>query len=527
MKKIYLFLLVSLCFSIRVLAQEAVPIIPLPVEAEKKEGVFQIDVHTPLLVSSPILKDIASYFRTEMLRLKSMPLTIQKETSAPAISFELTDDMQGEEAYEVVVETEGVKIKGSTPEGVFNAAVSVLQLIVNSQNKGEKVQIDNWKIKDEPHYKWRGLMLDESRFFMGKEKVKSILDWMAFYKLNRFHWHLTDESGWRLEIKKYPKLALIGGIGNHNDPEKPAAYYTQKEIEEIVDYAAKRNIVVIPEIDMPGHATAANRAYPEYSGGGSEKYPEFTFDPGNPETYTYLTNILRETNVLFPSNMIHLGGDEVSFGSEKWKENEGIQQLMTKYKLENLNEVEYHFMKQMADSVYKMNAKVLVWDELAATDLPRNKTIIYWWRHDKPQQLQLALDKGYQTVLCPRLPYYFDFVQDSAHRTGRKWDGRYNTLQDVYNFSADSLLKNKEQLSLIKGIQANLWAETITSLSRVDYLLFPRLAALSEATWSIEKNKSFKEFEERLELHLELYRAQRVYFYNPFNPQETPEPVIF
>ncbi|MFP4367730.1 MAG: family 20 glycosylhydrolase, partial [Bacteroidales bacterium] len=171
------------------------------------------------------------------------------------------------------------------------------------------------EIREDPEYGWRGIMLDESRHFFGKDKVKSILDWMVYYKLNRFHWHLTDSPGWRIEIKKYPKLGHVGGIGNHTDPFTPAEFYTQEDIKEIIAYAKERKIVVIPEIDMPGHATAANHAYPEYSGGGSERYPDWTFHPGREGTYQYLTDILREVDALFPSQMVHLGGDEVSCGN--------------------------------------------------------------------------------------------------------------------------------------------------------------------------------------------------------------------
>ena len=509
------------------MAQEQCPIIPLPLQAEKGNGEFTIDVNTPLLVSSPQLDEVANYFKSEMLRLKSLPLAVQRISNAPSIHFELTKTTKEEEAYEVLIENDKINIKGATVAAVFNGTVSVLQLVSNNKNTDGNVKIDAWKIKDIPKYKWRGLMLDESRYFMGKDKLESIIDWMAFYKLNRLHWHLTDEPAWRLEIKKYPKLALVGGIGNYNDPTKPAAFYTQKEIEEIVNYAARRNIQVIPEIDMPGHATAANRAYPQYSGGGNEQHPEFTFDPGNPETYTYLSNILREVNALFPSGMLHLGGDEVSFGSDKWVQNEGIKHLMTVHQLKDLKAVEHYFMKRMADSVYKLNAKLLVWDEIADIDLEKDKTIIFWWRQDKPQQLQTALDKGYQTVLSPRLPYYFDFVQDSSHQAGRKWGKFYNPLQDVYSFSADSLIKNKDQLKLIQGIQANLWTETVTNNNRLDYLLFPRLAALAEAAWSSDENKDFKNFEGRLKRHLLLYREQEIYFYNPFNPSERPEPVFY
>jgi hexosaminidase len=367
-------------------------------------------------------------------------------------------------------------------------------------------------------------MLDESRHFFGKEKVKFLLDWMAFYKLNRFHWHLTDEPGWRLEIKNYPRLSLVGGIGNYLDSTATAQYYTQEDIKEIVAYAAERKIVVIPEIDMPGHATAANKAYPQYSGGGSEKHPDFSFNPGREETYQYLTDILREADVLFPSDMIHLGGDEVSFGNEKWKTDAAVQRLMKKNGLKDLKAVEDYFIQRMADSLFEMNNRILAWDEMAGASLPVDKTLIFWWRHDRPEQLKTALDKGYTTVLCPRLPFYFDFVQDSAHRFGRKWNRLYNSLKEVYSFSAaqTAVAQNKKQL--IAGMQANLWTETVSDEQRLDYLLFPRISALAEAAWTEEKN--YAGFLDRLKLHLPLYQKQKIYYYDPFRPLQHPEPVL-
>ncbi|MCH5599604.1 family 20 glycosylhydrolase [Niabella ginsengisoli] len=360
-------------------------------------------------------------------------------------------------------------------------------------------------------------MLDESRHFFGAEKVKSILDWMAYYKLNRFHWHLTDAPAWRIEIKQYPKLALIGGIGSHSNPDEPAQFYTQEQIAEIVSYAANRNIVVIPEIDMPGHATAANRAYPQFSGGGSEKHPEFTFHPAKEETYQYLTNILREVQAMFPSKMLHLGGDEVSFGNAKWMADAAVKKLMATKGLKTVTDVERYFMQRMADSVFKMNAKLLAWDEVANMDFPKNKTIVFWWRHDKPEQLTTVLNKGYSTVLCPRLPLYFDFVQDSTHTVGRKWGGGFSPLQDVYNFNAENLpgvtSKNQDQ---ILGIQANLWTETMRRSDQLDFMLFPRMAALSEASWKSSEKNNYQEFTGILKKHFILYDKEGINFYNSF-----------
>ncbi len=218
-------------------------------------------------------------------------------------------------------------------------------------------------------------MLDESRHFFGKEKVKSIIDWMAYYKLNRFHWHLTDQNGWRLEIKKYPLLTLVGGIGNYTNKFAKAAYYTQDDIKEVVAYAAARFIEVIPEIDMPGHARAANMAYPEFSGGGTDKHPEFTFDPGNQGTYSYLSNILKEVNVLFPSGYLHLGGDEVHFGNKQWSTNKGIATLMKQMRLNSLPAVEQYFVSRMADTVKAMGSKVLLWDEAVSEKLSKDQTV--------------------------------------------------------------------------------------------------------------------------------------------------------
>ncbi|MGS2761650.1 beta-N-acetylhexosaminidase [Sinomicrobium sp. M5D2P9] len=524
MKKNGITLILCMVLSFCKAAGEACPVIPLPREAVKGSGTFVMGEDTPVIISEPSLEGTADYFRSQVMRFTAISLSPGKEPgNIPVIRLELTEDNTPEEAYELHIDPEGIVVRASGVPGVFNGTMSLLQLIVNGGKVDSKVEIPGWEIRDDPQYSWRGLMLDVSRYFIPKKKILSLVDWMAFYKLNRLHLHLTDEPGWRIEIKKYPKLASVGGIGDHNDPAKPAQYFTQQDIAEIVDYAGKRNITVIPEIDMPGHATAANKAYPQYSGGGSEQHPEFTFDPGNGKTYGYLTAILREVHALFPSGMLHLGGDEVSFGNDKWMQNKGIRKLMARHRLKDVKEVEYYFMKRMADSVYAMGADLLAWDELAGTNLPANKTVMFWWRHDKPEQLHQALQQGYRTVICPRLPYYFDFVQDSTHDSGRKWGGKFNALADVYRFSVKDWTGG-EDVEKILGVQANLWTETVTSIKRLDYLLFPRIAALSESAWTTDRNDlSF--FMKRLEGHLELYQNEKIYYYNPIHPATTPEPV--
>ena len=382
-------------------------------------------------------------------------------------------------------------------------------------------------ITDQPRYQWRGFMLDESRHFFGKEKVKQLLNWMAFYKLNKFHWHLTDANGWRIAITKYPKLTTIGGIGNHSDTLAAAEYYTHDDIREIVAYAKERFIDVIPEIDMPGHATAANRAYPEFSGGTISKYPNFTFDPANEATYSYLADILKEVNALFPYGMIHLGGDEVALGMQAWAGRPAIMEMMKKDSLHTLSDLEHYFFRRMADTVSRLNSKTLCWDEATEAGLQPNQTIIFWWRQNQPQALQLALQNHYQVVLCPRLPLYFDFVQDKNNVAGRKWNGSFNSLSDVYNFPEKQLFPAQARSNQVLGIQANLWTETVGSEKRLDYLVFPRLAALAEAAWTNPASKDEAAFNEHLKTNFGLYEKAGIYYYDPFDPAFHPEAIDF
>jgi len=527
MKKIYAALLFSMIVVVTG-AQTACPVIPAPVKATVTNSSFVLNKYTRIHVGSASLNDAAVYLQQELMKKELLPLGLATGVPGPnTILLVLSKkSMEGDEGYTLVITDKAISIVGNSVGGVVNGIASLLQLVRARKTQNGSIAVQGWQITDGPRYRWRGFMLDESRHFMGKQKVLQLLDWMAFYKLNRFHWHLTDEPAWRLEIKRYPKLALLGSVGSYTDPLAPAAYYTQQDIADVVHYATQRNITVIPEIDMPGHATAANRAYPQYSGGGNDQHPDFTFDPGNVHTYTYLTNILREVNTLFPSGLIHLGGDEVSFGTDKWLQNEGIKALMAQYSLKDLKAVERYFMERMADSVYSMNAKLLAWDEMAEVNLPKEKTIIFWWRHDKPAQLKMALESGYDVVVCPRLPYYFDFVQDSMHRMGRKWGKGYSPLKDVYSYDVASLVSEKQQKQ-VQGLQANLWTETVANFNRMDYLVFPRIAALAEAAWTKSELKNYDDFTGRLKKQLQLYRDADIYFYNPFNPTEIPEPVYF
>ena len=366
-------------------------------------------------------------------------------------------------------------------------------------------------------------MVDESRHFFGKEKILQYLDIMAALKMNVFHWHLTDEPGWRIEIKRYPKLTTEGAVGNWHDAGAPARFYTQDDIREIVAYAQARHIMVVPEFDMPGHATAVCRAYPEVSGGGEGRWKHFTFHPCKAETYDFIENILDELFQLFPSPYIHIGGDEVHFGNQTWFTDPAIQQFITDNKLMNETGLEYYFLRRVADIVARKGRKVIVWDEAIDAGISPEKAVIMWWRHDRKHQLLKALEKGYRVIMTPRRPLYADFNQDASHKYGRVWDG-YNALENVYAFPEPVLHLTRGYEKQLMGLQMSLWTERIADAKRLDYMAFPRLAAVAEDAWTPETGKDFSRFMQRLPLFLDYLDGLGIYYYNPFNPSATPEP---
>ncbi len=429
----------------------------------------------------------------------------------------------GEASYSLVINPTGATIEFSHARGLFYGLQTLLQITNSGSVSGNKMKIPCLEIEDHPQFEWRGLMLDESRHFFGKQTVFQLLDWMAFYKMNRFHWHLSDEQGWRVEIKKYPKLTQVGGIGNYSDAQAPAQYYTREQITEIVKYARDRFIEVIPEIDMPGHASAANRAYPEFSGGGSKDHPDFTFNPGTPKTYSYLTDIMRELAHMFPSEYIHLGGDEVHYGNQQWKENPDILALMENKKLGNMREVENYFLRSMSDSLNTLTRKMIGWDEIVDAGIPSNNCLVMWWRHEKPGQLTKALANGYKTILCPRIPLYFDFVQHESHESGRRWDGAFVPLDKILAFRQDYGAVISKYADLVVGVQANLWTETVSHTGRLNYLIFPRIAGVAEIGWSTHSSVDQTGFLKRLETNFPLYEKMNIQYFNPLSPGSTPE----
>ena len=500
--------------------EPGITIIPQPESVKETGGVFKFKSEPTIYCSDSMASSLISVFSGQVKDYFS----IKRADRGPS-DIEITiEQRENPERYSLQVNKRKILIAAGSLHGAFNGLQTLRQLIIFSQQKNGKLTIQCCSINDAPKYSWRGLMLDESRHFFGEEKVKQLLDIMSLHKLNIFHWHLTDVPGWRIEIRQYPKLTEIGGTGNQNDPEAPAKYYTQEQIREIVKYAGERYIQIVPEIDMPGHAGASNRAYPEYSGGGSKAYPEFTFNPGKEETYSYLTDILKEVVELFPSPYIHLGGDEVDFGNQQWNTNKQVRMLMKNNNLPDLKAVEKYFIKRMADTIKSLNKTAIGWDEIIDSNISPEDAIVMWWRHDKPDQLKSALQNNYKVVLCPRIPLYFDFVQYKTHKWGRRWRGKFCDLETVYNFPPDTLPGLKEYSNQILGMQANIWTEVIQNNKRLDFMTYPRLSAMAEAAWTVNEIKNYDSFLERLKPLLNYLKGRGIYYFDPFNPEQTPEP---
>lgn len=275
---------------------------------------------------------------------------------------------------------------------------------------------------------------------------------------------------------------------------------------------------------MPGHATAANRAYPEFSGGGSKRHPDFTFNPGSEATYEYLTNILKEVTELFPGPWLHYGGDEVHFGNQQWKTNPDVQQMMKKQGLKDIREMEHYFNQRMAGVIEKLGKTTMGWDEIIDAGVPAEHAVIMWWRHDKPQQLNKAIERGYRAVMCPRIPCYFDFVQHDSHKYGRRWGGKFCTVESVYQFPVFPAEYTAKQHQQILGIQTCVWSERIQNTVRLDFMVYPRLAALAEACWTQDKNKDLGNFKKRLPALLKRHDVLGDYYFDCFEPANTPEP---
>lgn len=408
-------------------------------------------------------------------------------------------DGLGDEAYQIEVNAVGATIRARTAAGAFYGCQTLRQLAMPDSKK-----IPFAKITDTPRYQWRGLMLDVSRHFFDKPMVLRVLDWMADYKLNRFHLHLTDDPGWRVEIQKYPELTRAGARGNFSDTNAPPRFFTREDLREIVAYAARRHIVVVPEIDMPGHASAATRTFPQLDGG------MHTYNPASLETYDFLQNVLRDVMEIFPSPWIHFGGDEVNHS--QWKltdqlKSEGVEKPV---------QMEGYFVRRMANFIAQQGRTPMGWDEIVAAK-PVTNTVVFWWRHNKPETLEQALAAGYSVVLTPRSPCYFDYPQDKTFPNPTGWK-LVNTPEAVYAGPKIPAEISPAQREKILGVEGCVWTERIGTVPYLEFMLLPRLAALGETAWTPDARRDFAQFSMRLQAFTARYRQLGIRCYDANDP---------
>lgn len=417
------------------------------------------------------------------------------------------------EAYELNVSNDKIIIAAFSSQGLFYGIQTLLQVIPFEKSK--QTSVPCLKISDQPKFQWRGMHLDVCRHFFSKEFIKKYIDYLAMYKMNTFHWHLTDDQGWRIEIKKYPKLTEVGAwrngsmIGHYSDQTfdniRYGGFYTQEEIKEIVTYAKERHITIVPEIEMPGHALAALAAYPEFSCTGGPFQVgktwgvlEDVFCPKD-ETFTFLENVLTEVMELFPSEYIHIGGDESP--KVRWKSCPHCQKRIKDEDLKDEHELQSYFIQRIEKFVNSKGRKIIGWDEILEGGLAPNAAVMSW--RGTEGGIAAAKQKHF-VVMSPGSHCYFDHYQGEPKNEPIAFGG-YTNVEKVYSFNPIPKELSTEESKYILGAQANVWTEYINTPEHVEYMVFPRIAALSEVVWGTSNSKEYKKFEKRLISHFEIY----------------------
>ena len=431
----------------------------------------------------------------------------------------------GPEGYELTVTPAAIVIRAPAQAGLFYGVQTLLQLLPPAIFSPGLVTNVAWsvpcvQIADWPRFAWRGFMLDVSRHFFTKAEVETLLDALALHKLNTFHWHLTDDHGWRIEIKAYPKLTTVGawraGVGFGYASNSTTAYgpdgryggfYTQDDIREVVKYAAARHITIVPEIEMPGHSQAALTAYPEFSCTGGPFVPADTagvfngiYDPAKEATFQFLAGVLTEVAELFPGSYIHIGGDEVP--KDTWKNSPDCQALMRREGLKNEEELQSWFVRRIEKIVNARGRRMIGWSEILQGGLPQNATVMDWIGGAKE-----AAEAGHDVVMTPTSNCYFDFYQSSNHLTEPRaaaW-GAPLTLAKMYAYEPMPTNVPPALQFHILGTQGNLWTEQIPNFKHVEYMTFPRACALAEVTWSAQDARDFPDFSRRLQVQCQRF----------------------
>ena len=521
MKKILTILLLVLCF--KTTRSQDVSIIPQPTKLVVSTGNFSINSKTQIVLAGSGLEKSADFMNDFLQKFYGLKL---KVVSKGAFLNNIVLNYHKMEypipgAYNMHVNKEGIVIEGDNPTGTFYGIQSLIQLLPTI--KASTLNVPFVEIEDKPRFAYRGMHLDVGRHFFSTSYVKKYIDFIAMHKLNTFQWHLTEDQGWRIEIKKYPKLTSVGGYrngtivgrfpGKSNDGIRDGGFYTQAEIKDIVKYAADRYVTIIPEIELPGHASAAIAAYPQlscfpdsstkhsyktpWSGATNGKQVQQTWgvfeDVFAPTEYTFhfIQDVLDEVLELFPSKYIHIGGDECP--KTAWKKSAFCQQIIKDKNLKDEHGLQSYFIQRVEKYLNGKGRQIIGWDEILEGGLAPNAAVMSW-RGEKGG-IEAAKQK-HEVIMTPTTYVYFDYSQ-TKHEDSVTIGG-YLTLKMVYDYEPIPKQLSKEDEKYVIGAQANLWTEYIANSSKLEYMLFPRLTALSEVLWSSKENKNWNNFEKKL-----------------------------
>jgi hexosaminidase len=536
MRKV-LFMFVCLFFISHSFGQAVndISLIPQPVSMKRMDGNFTLPASLAIEADAAGTK-VAGWLSKKIAMATGYNVSVTAHSAATGTIrlLLINDKTANKEQYLLKADASGVSITASDPAGLFYGVQTLLQLLPAAIESKTVVQQTSWtvpavEITDYPRFGWRGLMFDVSRHFFTKPEVKEFIDEMARYKFNLLHLHLTDDEGWRIEIKSYPKLTEVGAwnvkktgtFGTFSDPaaDEPrnnGGFFTQDDIKEIVAYAKDQFVNIMPEIDVPGHSLAAIASYPElsctpgtYKVNSGEKFMVWppkghfyglvdnTLCPANDKVYTFLDKVFTEVAALFPFEYIHMGGDETA--RNFWEKSPEIKSLMKRENLKNLDEVQSYFVKRVEKIIESKGKKLIGWDEILDGGLAPNATVMSWRGIKGGIE---ATKQGHQVVMSPTTFAYLDFMQSDAaieppvYATLR--------LKTAYEFNP---VPDGVDEKLIKGGQANLWTEQVYNMRHLQYMLWPRAFAIAESVWSASSKKDWKDFSQRVEKHFERYNA--------------------
>ncbi len=542
MKKNLITCLLLFCTVIYSYANEVdknVTIIPKPQQMVVGEGSFTLGKKVSITANNQEALLTATYLGDLIEKSSKKRVKVEvgaEEDGAINLILKQTTNCNNKESYKLDVKKSGITITAATEAGLFYGVQSLRQLFpasvesdeVLKENKSFEVPVIS--IEDEPRFGWRGYMKDISRTFYSVDVVKKYIDVMSIYKMNVLHLHLTDDQGWRVEIKKYPKLTTPQTTEfpeQYNQPKERSGFYTQEDIKDIVKYAKDRHITVIPEIDVPGHSWATLLVHPELGVNNNAK-PDHVFpflaawghwgnqftpnslDPTSEVVYTFLDDIFTEIAELFPAEYIHFGGDEVMH--HFWEEQEHVQKFMKEHKMEKIIELQNYFVKRVADIIISKNKKPIGWNDVLVNDELTKKTAIMCWLGENA--IKKAANSGYYAVATPTYPLYFDITQ-ADRNDGTMCDLNYgiiNSLEAAYNYNPTQGVDPKNS-KYVLGVQANMWPAVPQEVKDINVQNFPRLLAVAEIGWSSENDKNFEEFNKRVECNKDRLDYLKVDYY--------------